>query len=269
MTHKSWLAPFGILLLLLSACGNKDSDADHLTAAIKSRAEEAFAPVIQTVASLEKHDFADADDFHHLAEGFGASYPLTVLSWAPLVKHDERGDKLILQPAADNKLIPMIESEDYLPVLYQERTDGSPLTLGFDLQAVPDRKSVIEQARDAHTPIALQPPRRAFNVTAMPVYSILWPVYRDGAYIGIVSGLTPADKMMAFLMKDAPAFQGSIAFFSRHGEDPAKDVPVMVWRDGKFAAASEALGPPPAGATRLRRQFTLNGLEWLLVFDFI
>lgn len=253
-----------VLVFLLAACGSHDFDADQRTAAIKSRAEQAFAAVAQTAASLEKRDFADEGAF----ETDLASSPVIVLSWAPLVKQADRGGKLILQPTADNHLIPMDEREDYLPILYQERTDGEALTLGFDLQALPDRKAVIEQARETHAPIALQPPKRAFKATSMPVYSILWPVYRGGAYIGIVSGLAPADKMLDFLMKDAPPLKGSLAFFSRHGEDPAKDVPVMIWRNGKFVAADQPLGPPPAGAARIERHFTLNGLEWLLVFDY-
>lgn len=259
--RRFWIIPFA---LFLTGCGSHDSDADHRTAAIKSRAEQAFSAVAQTVAALDKHDFANAADFE---TNLSAS-PVIVLSWAPLVRQADRGDKLILQPTADNHLIPMEEREDYLPILYQERTDGEPLTLGFDLQALPDRKAVIRQARDTHTPIMLQPPKRAFRATAMPVYSILWPVYRDGAYIGVVSGLAPADKMLDFLVKDAPPLKGSVAFFSRHGENPANDVPVMIWRSGKFVAASEPLGPPPAGATRVQRQFNLNGLDWLLVFDY-
>lgn len=262
------LVSLAVLLLLVAACGDKESDADRRTAAIRARVEQAFSAAALAAASLEKRDFADAGEFHHFAEGFAAAYPVTVLSWAPLVTREGRGDKLILQPAADNKLIPMDEREDYLPVLYQERSDGQPLTLGFDLQAVPDRKATIGQARDAHAPIALQPPRRSFNVNSMPVYSILWPVYRQGTYIGVVAGLAPADRMLDFLMKDAPSIKGRIAVFSRHGEDPAKDVPVMYWKDGKFAASSEALGEPPAGVVRLQRRFSVNDLEWLLVFDY-
>lgn len=247
-----------ILVFLLTACSSHDSDADQRMAAIKSRAEQAFAVVAQTAASLEKRDFADAGEFKTDL----ASSPVIVLSWAPLVKQADRGDKLILQPTADNHLIPMDEREDYLPILYQERTDGEALTLGFDLQALPDRKLLIQQARDHHAPIALQPPKRAFKATAMPVYSILWPVYRDGAYIGVVSGLAPADKMLDFLMKDAPPLKGSIAFFAHPG------MPVMIWRDGKFVAASGPLEPAPAGTTRIQRHFTVNGLDWLLVFDY-
>lgn len=41
----------------------------------------------------------------------------------------------------------------------------------------------------------------------------------------------------------------------------------MLWRDGTFVAASGPLGQAPAGTVRLQRQFSLNGLEWLLVFD--
>lgn len=257
-----------LLVCLVAACGNKDNEADRRTAALKGQAEAAFAPVNGTVSFLQARDFVDADEFHRLAQDFGVSSPITVLSWAPRVTQEERGDKRILQPTADNQLVPMDERPDYLPILYQERFDDEALTLGFDLQALPDRKEMIGKARDAKTPIMLQPPKRAFRPTAMPVYSILWPVFRKNVYIGVVSGLVPADKMLAYLMKDAPAFKGGIAFFSRHGEDIAQDVPVMIWRDGKFQAATEALGSPPAGATRIQRQFSLYGLDWLLVFDF-
>jgi hypothetical protein len=147
------------LVLLLSACGGHDSDADHRTAAIKSRAEQAFGAVAHTVAVLEKRDFANEGEFDIDL----ASSPVIVLSWAPLVKQAERGDRPILQPTFDNRLVPMDEREDYLPILYQERTDGEPLTLGFDLQALPDRKAIIQKARDGHAPIALQPPKRAFR----------------------------------------------------------------------------------------------------------
>lgn len=252
----------------LAACASPNSEADRRTALIKARAEQAFAPVAQAVFALEKRDFADAEDFHRLAGPAIAASPVTVLSWAPLVKQADRGDRLIVGPAAGNQLVPMEAREDYLPVLYQERADGKPLTLGFDLQALPDRLALIRAARDAHAPIALQPPVRSFNATSMPVYSILWPVYRGEAYIGVVAGLAPADAMLDFLTKDAPAFTGSLAFFSRHGEDPAGDIPVMSWRGGKFVAATGPLGPPPAGSKRVLRSFSLNGLDLLLVFDF-
>ena len=256
-----------LLVLLITGCSSKEDQANRWTALIMARVMEAYAPVSRVKSFLEQRDFADQDEFQQLAGGFSASSPVTVLSWAPLVKQEERGDKVIVQPGADNQLIPMGEHPDYLPVLYQARSDGEPLTLGFDLQALPDRKAVIDDARFNKQPIEIQPPKRAFHASATPNYSILWPVYRNGAFIGVVAGLVPADKMAAFVMRDTARFKGSLAFFSRHGEDPAQDVPVMLWWDGKYQAAGGPLGPPPEGSVRVSRKFLLNGLEWLLVFD--
>lgn len=256
-----------LLILLVAACSSKEDQANRWTALIMARVMEAYAPVSRVKSSLEQRDFADADDFNHLANAMRSSSPITVLSWAPLVKQQDRGDKLILQPSGDNQLIPVGEHPDYLPVLYQTRSDGEPLTLGFDLQALPDRKQVIDLARFNRQPIEIQPPKRAFHASAVPNYSILWPVYRNDAFIGVVAGLVPADKMAEFVMRDTARFKGSLAFFSHLAEDPAQDVPVMLWRDGKYQPADGKLGPSPEGATRVSRKFTLNGLDWLLVFD--
>ena len=256
-----------LLVLLITGCSSKEDQANRWTALIMARVMEAYAPVSKVKSFLEQRDFTDQAEFSHLAGTMRAASPVTVLSWAPLVKQAERGDKLILQPGADNQLIPMDEHPDYLPVLYQERSDGEPLTLGFDLQALPDRKQVIDYARFIKQPIEIQPPKRAFHATARPNYSILWPVYRNGGFIGVVAGLVPADKMANFVMRDTARFKGSLAFFSRHGEDSAQDVPVMLWREGKYQPATGPLGPPPEGSVRVSRKFLLNGLDWLLVFD--
>jgi hypothetical protein len=231
----------------------------------EARIKDAFSPVAEIAAFLERRDFAGQAEFHRFVQGYGATHPLTILSWAPLVTQAERDGKPILRPTADDKLVPQEEREDYLPVLYQERFDHEPLTLGFDLQALPDRKAVIDRAREAHAPIAIQPPKRAFRPTAMPVYSILWPVYRGGAFIGVLAGLAPADKMLQFVTpKDGP-----VAVFSRRIDDPAREVPLMLRRAGGagFAIGAEPLGLPPEGVVRTVRSFTVYGLDWVLVFD--
>ncbi len=268
--HKMKMrTPFAVLLVLLvTACSSKEDQATRWTAMIMARVMQAYAPVSRVKSFLQLRDFADEDEFQQLLRGYHSSSPVTVLSWAPLVTQGERGDKTILQPTADDQLIPMDEHPDYLPVLYQERSDGAPLTLGFDLQALPDRKAVIDRARDLKLPIEIQPPKRALHATATPTYSILWPVYRNDAFIGVVAGLVPADRMADYVMHDAAArFKGSIAFFSHPGEDPALEVPVMLWREGKYQPSAGPLGPPPTGTVRVLRTFTLNGLAWRLVFD--
>jgi hypothetical protein len=251
-------------ILFLAGCANPERGAD-----MQARATDAFTPVAALAASLERGDFADSGAFHRFALAFAGKYPVTILSWAPLVKNAERDGKLILRPTPDDRLIPQEERDDYLPVLYQERFDGNALTLGFDLQALPDRKAVIDRARDSRNPIAIQPPKAAFKATAMPVYSILWPVFRDGAFIGVVAGLAPADKMLDFATAGVD-LQTSLAVFSRHGDDLEQDVPVMLRRAGSkdFEIGVAPLGPPAAGSHRAVRSFAVHGLEWLAVFDF-
>jgi hypothetical protein len=256
-----------LLILLLAACSSKEDQANRWTAAIMARAMQIYGPVSRVKSFLEQRDFADADEFQHLTGDMTGS-PVTVLSWAPLVKQAERGNKLILQPSSDDQLVPSDEHLDYLPVLYQARSDGEPLTLGFDLQSIPDRKAVIDYARFNKTPIEIQPAKRAFHANATPTYSILWPVFRKEAFIGVVAGLVPADKMAEYVMHDAARFKGSLAFFSHTEDDPAQGVPVMLWRDGKYQPATGPLGPPPEGSMRVSRKFRVNELEWGLVFDF-
>jgi PAS domain S-box-containing protein len=240
---------------------------------------EVTAAQFHTFARLA-HDPADAD---------------TALYWAPRVADADRpafvaAARQNVDPAyeiqeigPDETFVPAAVRTEYLPQLYEETFSRLPPTaaprmVGFDLMARPERKKLIERARDTGQPMASALFPLLTGTTRVPGFVILWPVYvaalatpsvedRRAAFRGVVTVRFRLDHLLPALAGVSPDIVDAIGISADADSTSAPSVVAFDLISKHISFSSHPLSSTPNSVT-LQRNFTALGQTWTLHVSF-
>jgi PAS domain S-box-containing protein len=261
---------------------------------------DSAVPVQALAIFLGSQEKVDSGEFHGFALQAGRNDPVSRLTWAPLVRSNQRAafedearrqgfpSFAITDSSVRDPIVPAPERESYAAIRLEERFEDASSIMGFDFLSEPYRRAAVERARDTGMPIATAPITPITGRQRPPSYSVFWPVYRAGEMpetvaerraflIGFASGSFPVDGVVRFAFSERPDIAEQVGFFIGRDPDLAKAIPFTILNSGPTGAVpdtfSVVLGTSPlaaadAGGLRLIRSFEELGQTWTLVFDF-
>ncbi|UZE95276.1 CHASE domain-containing protein [Alkalimarinus alittae] len=161
---------------------------------------------------------------------------IQALEWVPIVSHEERKTYEYLaqsegfsrfefkEVSDNNELISANKRAYYLPIYYLEPFPKNEAALGFDLGSNPERRHVLEQARDSGNQTASPPLELIQGGKAQPGFFIVSPLYehsgfgvpdnisdRRGRISGYVLGVFNTEQVMMSALKFAKSKQIELA----------------------------------------------------------
>jgi PAS domain S-box-containing protein len=204
------------------------------------------------------------------------------LAWAKPVtregraKFEAEAGFPILQNGTDGKRVAAAERDDYTPIVFQNRFDNRPPSLGFDMSIDPSRRLAIELARDSGSPRTAM--TREGASAATPLNVSFWPIYdttavpatvaeRRAHLRGYVVGLFRVVDTLNAAIADTPDIPETINFYVSN--DPGEAAADSSFRfvatyspTENTVRAAEAPVPLATAAYSFSHSFDFRGQRW-------
>jgi PAS domain S-box-containing protein len=188
----------------------------------------------------------------------------------------------IVEVGADGQRIPAANRDGYMPIVIENRFDGKPAWLGFDVSMDPIRRRSLELARDSGSPKSMLVPYSGDPFG--PTYLVFWPTYTGGAVPmnvdgrraqlrGYVVGVYRVLDVIEAAIADTPNIVATINFYlsndptERATEASFQLVAVYTPKDRSLSAAQSSASIAPAEYS-FSRSFVVNGAQWRLESSF-
>jgi PAS domain S-box-containing protein len=231
----------------------------------------------------------DVSEFHRFTgEAAASNSAITSLAWAEPVTREQRvGFEAshgfpIVENGPDGKRVAATDRDNYTPIIIQNRFDGRPPSLGFDLSGEPLRRQAMESARDTGKPESVMA-RQAFSADD-PTYATYWPIFdtdqvpasvaeRRAHLRGYVTGVFRIVEVLNGAMADTPEATATINFSlsddfgEQVDESSFRLVATHSTTDHKVHAAHDP-APVPAAEYSFTRAFDVRGQRWRVEWFF-
>ncbi len=307
---KPWRAAIPLLILLtgviLSFVAHMEAarrDEERIAGILNLRAgwriqnvqqkfEDAGVPVEATADFLATHNNATAEEFRAFASR-ARRVPIVRMAWVPWIAGQDRDEiertgqeenpgsnYSIKSPGAQGLVEEALRSE-YAPVLFEQRFDGAPPSIGFDLLSEPLRGAAATRARDEGKPIVTTPAQPVIGDPSERRLLLFWPVYRSdmvadlvelrrASFLGFVMGSFVGHELIRWALENTPDLPERLSLIVGDATVPNAEAPLGIFSPSTLTIdthASALPAPGPAG-TRLFRSFELFGQNWTAVSDF-
>jgi PAS domain S-box-containing protein len=241
--------------------------------------------VVATASDVVTEPSVESPEFHQFTSAVAAeNKSIASLSWAQPVAGEHRAafeasaGFPIIEVGADGKRIPAANRDGYAPIAIENRFDGNPAWLGFDVSMDPARRRALESARDSGTPKSLL--IRSTGNSLGPTYLVVWPTYtggavpqtvdaRQGQLKGYVVGVFRVLDVIKVAIADTPAITATINFYL--SDDPAEQPSADSFRlvavyspEDHSLRVPQSQAPVPLAEYSFSRSFVVSGEHWRL-----
>jgi PAS domain S-box-containing protein len=245
--------------------------------------------VMATATDVATEPRVESQEFNQFTSAVAAeNKSITSLAWAQSVTREQRAafeasaGFPIVELSADGQRIPAANRAGYTPVVFENRFDGKPRWLGFDISMDATRRRPLELARDSGAPKSMVIPNASDPLG--PTYLVYWPTYTGGAVPetvdlrraqlkGYVVGVFRILDVIKVALADTPDTVATINFYlsndptERAGESSFQLLAVYSPKDHSLRAAHSPALIPPAEYS-FSRSFMVSGEQWRLVSYF-
>jgi PAS domain S-box-containing protein len=245
--------------------------------------------VMATATDVATEPRVELQEFQQFTSAVAAeNKSIASLAWAQPVTRERRAafeasaGFPILELSADGQRIPAANRDGYTPVVIENRFDGKPAWLGFDVSMDPTRRRTLELARDSGAPKSMIIPNSGDSLG--PTYLVFWPAYTSGAVPetldgrrallkGYVVGVFRVLDVIKVALADTPNIVATINFYlsndpaERAAEGSFQLVAHYSPKDRSLGAAQSTAPTPPAEYS-FSRSFVVSGEHWRLVSYF-
>jgi PAS domain S-box-containing protein len=245
--------------------------------------------LMATATDVATEPRVESREFYQFTSAVAAeNKSIASLAWAQPVTREQRAafeasaGFPIVEVSADGRRIPAANRDGYTPIVIENRFDGKPAWLGFDVSMDSTRRRILELARDSGAPKSMVIPN-ASNPLG-PTCLVFWPTYTSGAVPGTVDvrraqlkgyvvGVFRVLDVIKVALADTPDIIETINFYlsndptERAAEGSFQPVAVYSPRDRSLGAAQWSAPIPPAEYS-FSRSFVVNGEQWRLVSYF-
>jgi PAS domain S-box-containing protein len=243
----------------------------------------AIATDVATEPRVELHEF------HQFTSAVAAeNKSIATLAWARPVPRARRAafeasaGFPIVEVGAHGQRIPAANRDGYTPIVIENRFDGKPAWLGFDVSMDATRRHALELARDSGAPQSVLVPYTGDPVG--PTYLVFRPTYTGGTVPetlegrraqlkGDVVGVFRVLDVVKDALADTPNIVETIQFYlsndrtERATEGSFQLVAVYSPKNRSLRAAQLPAPIPPAEYS-FSRSFVVSGEQWRLVSYF-
>src|ERR1700722_5261300 len=136
--------------------------------------------MLATATDVNTEPRVESEEFHQFTSAVAAANKsIEALSWAQPVTRGQRAafeagaGVPIVELGTDGRRIPAAERDGYTPIVMENRFDGQPQWVGFDMSMDPIRRQALDMARDTNQPTSMMVPHATNPVG--PTYLIFWP----------------------------------------------------------------------------------------------
>ena len=243
----------------------------------------ATATDVATEPQVESHEF-----YQFTSAVAAENKSIASLAWAQPVTSAQRAafeasaGFPIVEVSADGQRIPAANRDGYTPIVIENRFDGKPAWLGFDVSMDSTRRRILELARDSGAPKSMTIPNASGPLG--PTYLVFWPTYSSGAVPGTVDvrraqlkgyvvGVFRVLDVIKIALADTPDIKETINFYlsndptERAAEGSFQLVAVYSPKERSLGVAQLSAPTPPAEYS-FSRSFVVNGEQWRLVSYF-
>jgi PAS domain S-box-containing protein len=245
--------------------------------------------VLATATDVATEPRVEFQEFHQFTSAVAAeNKSISSLGWAQPVPREQRAafeasaGFPIVELGADGQRIPAANRAGYTPIVFENRFDGKPRWLGFDVSMDAPRRNTLESARDSGSPKSMLVPYTGDPLG--PTYLVFWPTYTSGAVPetvdarraqlkGYVVGVFRVLDVIKLALADTPDIVATINFYlSNDPTERATDgsfqlVAVYSPKDRSLKVAPSSAPIPPAEHS-FSRSFVVSGEQWRLVSYF-
>jgi len=245
--------------------------------------------LLATATDVATEPRVELQEFHQFTSAVAAeSKSISSLAWAQPVPRAQRAafeasaGFPIVELSSDGQRIPAANRDGYMPIVIENRFDGKPAWLGFDVSMDPTRRHALELARDLGSPQSMLVPYTGDPVG--PTYLVFWPTYAGGAVPetvdgrraqlkGYVVGVFRVLDVIKVALVDTPDIVATINFHlsndptERATESSFQPVAVYSPKDRSLKVAQSS-APIPTAEYSFSRSFVVNGEQWRLVSYF-
>jgi len=245
--------------------------------------------VLATATDVMTEPRVESQEFHQFTSAVAAeNKSITSLAWAQPVTREQRAafeasaGFPIVELSADGRRIPAAHRDGYTPIVNENRFDGKPAWLGFDVSMDPTRRRPLELARDSGAAKSMMVPYVSDSLGA--TYLVFSPIYtsvavpetvdvRRAQLKGYVVGVFRVLDVIKVGLADTPDIIATINFYLSNdpAERPAEGsfqlVAIYSPKDRSLRAARSSAPTQPAEYS-FSRSFVVNGEHWRLVSYF-
>jgi PAS domain S-box-containing protein len=256
---------------------------------LQSKISLAGQAVLATATDVATESRVESREFHQFTSAVAAeNKSIASLAWAqPMTREQRAAFEVssgfpIIEVGASGQRIPAADRDGYTPIVIENRFDGKPTWLGFDVSMDPSRRRTLELARDTGAPKSMFIPN-ASNPLG-PTYLVFWPTYVNGTVPetvdvrrsqlkGYVIGVFRVLDVIKIAFADTPAITATIQFYL--SDDPTEQAAADSFRlvavyspKDRSLRVAETPEPIPPAEYSLSRTFVVNGEQWRLVSYF-
>jgi PAS domain S-box-containing protein len=255
---------------------------------LQAKINLAAQSLMATATDVATEPRVEFEEFHQFTSAVAAeNKSIASISWAQPVTREQRAafeasaGFPIVELGADGRQIPADNRVGYTPIVIENRFDGKPTWLGFDVSMDPGRRRTLTLARDSGAPKSMMVPYASDPLG--PTYLVFRPIYGGGAapetvdarraqLKGYVVGVFRVLDVITAAMTDSPPLSESIHFHLSNNTDerPAEDssdlVAVYSAKDRSLIGARASITPPAEYS--FSRSFVVSGEQWRLVSYF-
>jgi PAS domain S-box-containing protein len=248
-------------------------------------AAQALVAAATDVATEPRVEF---EEFHQFTSAVAAqNKSIASISWAQPVTREQRASFEasagfpIVELSANGRRVPAANRVGYTPIIIENRFDGKPSWLGFDVSMDPARRRTLELAQDSGAPKSMLVPYATDSMG--PTYLVFYPTYTGGAVPktmnarraqlkGYVVGVFSVLDVIAEAMTHTPPLSESIHFYlsdnadERPTEDSSHLLAVYSAKDRSLTATRSST--IPTAEYSFSRSFSVSGEQWHLVSYF-
>ena len=245
--------------------------------------------MLATATDVNTEPRVESEEFHQFTSAVAAANKsIEALSWAQPVTRGQRAafeagaGVPIVELGTDGRRIPAAERDGYTPIVMENRFDGQPQWVGFDMSMDPIRRQALDMARDTNQPTSMMVPHATNPVG--PTYLIFWPTYNGGVapktledrraqLKGYVVGVFRVVDVITAAIADTPDIIETINFYlsndtdERAAENSFRMVATYSPTDHSLRMAPSP-AQIPAAEYSFTRSFVVSGEQWRLVFFF-
>ena len=245
--------------------------------------------MVATATEVTTEPRVDFEKFHQftsaVAEG---NKTIAALSWAQPVTRGQRAafeahaGVPIVEVSADGRRILAADRDVYTPMVVENRFDGRPQWVGFDVSMDPVRRHTLDMARDTGLPTSMMVPHATNPVG--PTYLVYFPTYNRGVVPktlddrraqlkGYVVGVFRVVDVISAAIADTPDIIETINFYLSNDTDvrAAENSFRLVATYSPTDRSLKAAQPPaqiPVADYSFTRSFVVSGEQWRLVSFF-
>jgi PAS domain S-box-containing protein len=254
----------------------------------QAKIDLAAQALVATATDVATEPRVEIEEFHQFTSAVAAeSNSIASISWAQAVTREQKAafeasaGFPIVELSADGRRIPAANRVGYTPIVIENRFDGKPTWLGFDVSMDPSRRRTLALARDSGAPKSMMVPNATDPMG--PTYLVFRPIYagvaipetvdaRRAQLKGYVVGVFRVLDVITAAMSGTPPLSESIHFHlsnhtdERPSEDSSDLVAVYSAKDRSLIAARSSTTPP--AEYTFSRSFVVSGEQWRLVSYF-